>query len=107
MQVKKSKIGFMVLSGLLISQTSWADIEPSATPIDFSGFIDGSYNYLSQSNLFISNVYDRVYDLNENGVTLQQAAGTVSYLPKVGIGGLLNAMVGRDSIVSNAYGMGT
>lgn len=75
--------------------------------IDFSGFIDGSYNHLSQSNQFTSGTYDRVYDLQENGFTLQQLAGTASYLPDEGIGFFLNGMVGRDAIVSNAYGMGT
>lgn len=101
--------GLLLLPGLLLSHASYAgtlDADKAKPKINFSGFIDGSYNYLSQSNLFTSGVYDRVYDLQENGFTLQQAAATASYLPEEGIGFLLNGMVGRDSIVSNAYGMG-
>jgi len=91
---------------LSVPQYAFADGN-TETEVEFSGFVDGSYNYLRQSNLFTSGVYDRVYDLNENGFTLQQAAGTISYLPKEGLGIFLNGMVGRDAIVSNAYGMGT
>lgn len=75
--------------------------------LNFSGFIDGSYNHLSQSNRFISGINDRVYDLNENGFTLQQLAGTVDYLNSSGFGVYFNGMVGRDSILTNAYGLGT
>jgi hypothetical protein len=80
--------------------------EQAKDPLSTTGFIDGSFNYLQNSNLFTSNVYNRVYDLNENGFTLQQAAGTISYLPDEGFGLLFNGMVGRDAITSNAYGMG-
>lgn len=98
----------LTLPGIVFADTDLIENkDPSETPLVFSGFIDGSLNYLKQSNLFTSGVFDRVYDLEENGPTLQQAAGTFSYLPTEGIGVFLNGMVGRDAIVSNAYGMGT
>src|ERR1700732_3307464 len=56
----------------------------------FSGYIDGSYNYLVKSNKFTSGVFDRVYDLEENGFTLQQAAMTLAKQPPKGLGGLIN-----------------
>lgn len=65
--------------------------------LDYSGYIDGSYNYLVRSNHFTSDHPDRVYDLNENGLTLQQAAITVSRLPDQGLGGLANVVLGRDA----------
>lgn len=101
----KRKLALFLSTYYMCSMVHAADA--TSDQLKFSGFIDGSYNYLQQSNLFTSNVYDRVYDLNENGVTLQQLAGTASYLPDNGFGMLLNAMIGRDAIGSNAYGMGT
>lgn len=83
------------------------DKDKTPGPLVFTGFVDGSYNYLEQSNLFTSGVFDRVYDLNENGFTLQQLAGTFSYLPAEGFGVLVNGMIGRDAIGTNAYGLGT
>lgn len=105
MRIKKLAVA---CSGvLLLTSTAALAGDNDSGKIDFSGFIDGSYNHLSQSNLFTSGTYDRVYDLQENGFTLQQLAGTASYLPTNGIGFFLNGMIGRDAIVSNAYGMGT
>lgn len=99
--------GALLLSTYYLCTMLHAADDAASDQLKFSAFIDGSYNYLQQSNLFTSNVYDRVYDLNEHGVTLQQLAGTASYLPDSGLGMLLNAMIGRDAIGSNAYGMGT
>jgi hypothetical protein len=65
--------------------------------INYTGYIDGSYNYLVRSNHFISNNNDRVYDLNQNGLTLQQAALTLSLQPTTGFGGLANVILGRDA----------
>jgi hypothetical protein len=65
--------------------------------IDYAGYIDGSYNYLVRSNHFTSGQFDRVYDLNQNGLTLQQAALTISKLPTQGPGFLANAILGRDA----------
>jgi len=75
-----------------------ADI-PSVSPykLKFSGYADASYNYLSQSNQFTSGIYDRVYDINMNGFTLQQIGLTLSSRPEQGFGGLLNAVLGRDA----------
>jgi hypothetical protein len=65
--------------------------------INYSGYIDGSYNYLVRSNHFISGNNDRVYDLNQNGFTLQQAALTLAVQPDKGFGGLANVILGRDA----------
>ncbi|HGF0943168.1 TPA: outer membrane beta-barrel protein [Legionella pneumophila] len=70
----------------------------------FYGYIDGSYNYLVQSNQFTSGVFDRVYDTNPNGFTLQQAAVTLAYQPKEGFGGLINPIGGHDAFLFAPYG---
>lgn len=69
-----------------------------------SGYIDGSYNYLVNSNEFTSGIHDRVFDINENGFTLQQASLTLAYQPKQGFGALFNPMIGRDTYTFSPYG---
>jgi hypothetical protein len=65
--------------------------------LNYSGYIDGSYNYLVRSNHFTSGNYDRVYDLDQNGFTLQQAALTLALQPATGFGALANVILGRDA----------
>jgi hypothetical protein len=65
--------------------------------LTFSGYIDGSYNYLVNDNHFISNVYDRVNDIQLNGYSLQQFAVTALKDPAHGFGGLLNVVLGLDA----------
>jgi hypothetical protein len=69
-----------------------------------TGYIDGSYNYLQESNQFVSGNFDRVFDLQENGFTLQQAALTVAKQPSQGFGGLVNVILGRDALSTAAFG---
>lgn len=86
--------------------TSEAAQKPTAETSDFkfSGYIDGSYNYLVKSNRFTSGTFDRAYDLAENGFTLQQAAVTLAKQPPQGFGGLVNIILGRDANTTAAYG---
>jgi hypothetical protein len=83
-----------------------------ASNFNYSGYIDSSYNYLQRSNLFTSDIFDRVYDINENGVTFQQGAITLGYQPPAGIGGLTTIIMGRDAYAitplgfnANVFGM--
>lgn len=69
-----------------------------------SGYLDGSYNYLERSNRFISNDFNRVFDLEEHGFTLQQAALTVAQQPAQGWGGLVNVLFGRDALTTASFG---
>ena len=105
--IKNRKISLALFLSTYYFSSTLCAADAKSDQVNFSALLDTSYNYLQQSNLFTSDVYDRVYDLNENGVTLQQLAGTLSYLPTNGLGILLNAMIGRDAIVTNAYGLGT
>lgn len=93
---------------LLLPILSFADSEPSwptnSSNLKISGYVDGSYNYLVRSHKFTSGVQDRVFDLDENGLTLQQAAITLANQPKCGVGGLLNIIVGRDANTIASYG---
>lgn len=78
--------------------------EENSSDLSVTGYIDGSYNYLLRDNKFISGVYDRVYDITPNGITLQQAAMTFAYQPKEGFGGVLNPIIGRDTYNFSPYG---
>ncbi len=86
--------------GLVFADTA------ASTPSNFklSGYLDGSYNYLQQSDHFISGSNNRVFDLVPNGLTLQQAAMTAAYQPSHGFGGLLNLIGGRDANTIAPYG---
>lgn len=68
------------------------------------GYVQESYNHLERSNRFISGIFDRSFDLAEDGTTLQQAAITLSYLPDAGFGGLFNAVLGRDALTIAPFG---
>lgn len=84
--------------------TSCAMSDNSRNP-DISGFIDGSYNYLLRSNQFTSGINDRVFDLNENGFTLQQATIIIADQPEEGFGGLVSVITGHDAFETASYGM--
>lgn len=88
----------------LISSLAAAEINQNTSKLQFSGYLDGSYNYLVKSNKFTSGVFDRVYDLEPNGFTLQQAAITIGVQPPKGLGGMLNIIAGRDANITAAYG---
>jgi len=69
-----------------------------------SSYLDGSYNYLQNSNKFTSGAYNRVFDINPNGITLQQAGITLAYQPQEGLGGLITPVAGRDTYIFAPYG---
>jgi len=98
-------IFILLVPGLALAKTQQGTTTEK-TPSDFkiSGYVDGSYNYLQNSNKFISGTYDRVFDTNPNGITLQQAGMTLAYQPKQGFGGLITPVEGRDSIIFAPYG---
>ncbi len=93
-----------ICTGLLFSGLTLADPTKKNSDFKFSGYLDGSYNYLLRSNQFTSGTFDRVYDITSNGFTLQQAAITISYQPEQGFGGLINPIVGRDPYTFSPYG---
>lgn len=69
------------------------------------GYAAGSYNNLSRLPTFSSGVNDRLFDLDPNGFTLQQAAITATVQPDEGWGFLLNPLLGRDANTTYSYGM--
>lgn len=75
--------------------------------INFSGYIDTSYNYLLRKNVFISDVDDRLYDIEPNGFTLQQATFFIARQPEQGFGALVNPLIGRDANKTAFYGWDT
>lgn len=72
--------------------------------VNISWFIDGSYNYLSESNRFTSGVLDRINDIQQNGATLQQSRLTFDKRPDSGFGGLINFIIGRDAFFTQSFG---
>ena len=112
--MKIEKKTTLVLPILMAATAAMAQTTaPAAAPtnqaaggLEFSGYIDASYNRLSQSNAFTSGTASRVFDLEQKGAAIQQLAFTLAKQPKEGLGFLLNATFGRDADVINAYGLG-
>lgn len=75
-----------------------------ANNFKISGYIDGSYNYLQQSNKFTGGSYNRVFDIHPNGFTVQQAGLTLAYQPKYGLGGIITPVAGQDTYIFSPYG---
>ncbi|MFA5960521.1 MAG: outer membrane beta-barrel protein [Tatlockia sp.] len=100
-----SYIFFVLLTpGITLAESQQDTITPSPSDFKVSGYLDGSYNYLQNSNKFTSGVYDRVFDTNPNGITLQQAGITLAYQPQQGFGGLITPVAGRDTYIFAPYG---
>jgi hypothetical protein len=79
----------------------------SGTPLTswvLSGYLDGSYNYLERSNQYISGDFNRDFDIEPNGFTFHQGSVTAAYQPKVGLGAVLNPMVGQDPCIFAPFG---
>lgn len=57
-----------------------------------------------RSNQFTSEAFNRVYDLNPDGITLHQASFTLAYQPTDGFGGLINPIFGKDTFIFAPYG---
>ena len=77
----------------------------SGRTIDVTSYITGSYNYLQRSKYFTSGIPDRVNDIAENGVRLQQLFLSVSSLPENGFGAYTEMAAGLDaySIAPNGW----
>ncbi len=94
----------ILYSSLIIASLSAPAFANTPAPLKFSSYIDGSANYLSRSNHFISGAHDRVNDIEPNGFTLQQAGATLAWQPEQGLGGLVNVLAGRDALNLAPYG---
>lgn len=104
---KTMPVVFMSLAGTAFAQTpGHAHAIGAESGWEFSGYVDASYNRLSQSKAFTSGTASRVFDLKEKGAALQQLALTLAKQPKEGLGGLLNVTGGQDADVINAFGLG-
>lgn len=97
---------FLLLLPFIVTQTFAAlPLSPIVWhDISFDGYMEGSYNYLLRKNSFISGVYDRNFDLQQNGFTLQQAGMLITKEPTQGFGFILNPVVGRDASQLAPYG---
>jgi len=102
-------IASLFVSSFVYAQT--ATPAPATAPaedngISFSGYVETSYNHLSQGNKYTSGVPDRAFDLEKDGFAVRQVAFTLSKQAKEGFGGLLNVTAGKDADVLNAFGAG-
>lgn len=81
---------FFGFSGLLLAH-------PLKEGWQYKGYINISYNYLLRRSTFFSGAYNRMNDINLNGITLQQFAVTAFYEPADGFGWVFNPIFGRDA----------
>lgn len=93
----------LALATLLNPVLFFTDCMAETKNFKVSGYIDGSYNNL-QKNYFTSGTFDRVFDNQQNGFTLHQAAITLAYQPSQGFGGLINPVMGYDTNIFAPYG---
>ncbi len=100
------KRGELIWLGLLfsISKLAQAEISDPCCGVKIWGYLDASYNYLGSNNQFTSETYNRIFDIQENGFILQQAALSLAYQPENGLGGLANVILGRDALTTAAFG---
>jgi len=89
--------------GLAVAQADAKDEGLKVMGLDVTGYADVSYNHLSRSKLFTSGAPSRVFDLERNGLAIQQLAVTLAKQPKEGFGGLVNLTVGKDADVIAPY----
>ncbi len=97
------KLSWLFVVSFFIPAGVFADTSKEASPLKISGYIDGSYNNLPR-NFFTSQVFDRVFDTEQHGLTLHQAAITLAYQPSQGFGGLINPIMGYDTNIFAPYG---
>ncbi|MEI6458456.1 MAG: outer membrane beta-barrel protein [Pseudomonadota bacterium] len=91
---------------LLASAMALADA-PANAPTSImvvTGYIDASYAHLSGAGVFTSGAADRVFDVKADGFSLQQAAVTIAYQPKEGLGAVVNLTAGNDANLIASYG---
>ena len=85
-------------TGLMGAVPRLADLL-EASGIQVTGYIDGTYEYLTTSGEFKSGVPSRVFDFRENSFTVHQAALTIAMQPKEGFGAVVNLTAGEDANV--------
>jgi hypothetical protein len=74
-----------------------------AAGIQVTGYVDGTYEYLTGSGEFTGGVPSRVFDFRENSFTVHQAAITVAMQPKEGFGAVVNLTGGTDAAVIKSH----
>lgn len=75
----------------------------AASGLQITGYVDGTYEYLTTSGEFKGGVPSRVFDFQENSFTVHQAALTVAMQPKEGFGAVVNLTAGTDAQVIKSY----
>jgi hypothetical protein len=74
-----------------------------STGLTVSGYLDASYSHLSGEGLFTSGAANRVFDTQQDGFAIQQAALNIGYQPKQGFGAFVNLIAGNDADVIASY----
>jgi len=67
--------------------------------IQLTGYVDGTYEYLTTGGEFKGGTPSRVFDYRENSFTVHQAALFVAMQPKDGFGAVVNLTAGEDAKV--------
>jgi hypothetical protein len=74
-----------------------------ASGIQLTGYVDGTYEYLTTSGEFKGGTPSRVFDFRDNSFDVHQAALTVAMQPKQGFGAVVNLTAGTDAQVIKSY----
>ncbi len=90
----------------VVSHQSAAQTAPT-DPIQFSGYLDVSYNRIDGQSSFTNGVPARVFDLQQESTRWQQLAFFLTDQPKEGWGGIVNVTTGHDADVIPAFKTGT
>jgi hypothetical protein len=95
-----ASLGLIVTAGAGAApacQAQSAGVAPESPGIKFDAYGEISYNHLSGTGVFASEVADRVFDV-DNGWSLQRIGTSGEYLPSQGFGGRFDLNFGKDSI---------
>jgi hypothetical protein len=74
-----------------------------ASGIQLTGYLDGTYEYLTSAGEFKGGVPSRVFDYRGNSFTVHQAALTLAVQPKDGFGAVVNLTTGEDARVIKSF----
>jgi len=97
-------LGLAVLPGLASAATPTLGDVLTASGISVTGYIDGSYSYLSGSGVFAgTSTPDRVFDGQHNSFNLNNVDLKVQSTATTGIGGVVELNAGQDANVFAAY----
>lgn len=75
----------------------------AASNVAVSGYLDVSYEHLDGTGRFLNGSPSRVFDARQDSFSLHQAAVTLAYQPRSGVGAVVTLIAGQDPDVFAPY----